>query len=57
MASSTQTGTQNEPDPRLFIASLEKGMRVLELFNEHAAPLSIGDNADSTALGPSAAPR
>ncbi|MGJ7487846.1 IclR family transcriptional regulator [Variovorax sp. LT2P21] len=57
MASSTQPDSQNEPDPRLFIASLEKGMRVLELFNEHAAPLSIGDIADSTEMGRSAAQR
>lgn len=47
----------SEPDPRLFVGSMEKGMRVLELFNEHPMPLSIGDIADRTQMGRSAAQR
>ncbi|MGJ7573039.1 IclR family transcriptional regulator [Variovorax sp. RB2P76] len=46
-----------EPDARLFIGSMEKGMSVLELFNEHDMPLSIGDIADHTHMGRSAAQR
>jgi IclR family pca regulon transcriptional regulator len=41
----------------LFIGSMAKGMRVLELFNEHVTPLSIGDIADHTQMGRSAAQR
>ncbi|RTQ32997.1 IclR family transcriptional regulator [Variovorax gossypii] len=48
---------QGEPDTRLFVGSMEKGMRVLELFNEHPMPLSIGDIADRTEMGRSAAQR
>ena len=48
---------QDEPDPRLFVGSMEKGMRVLELFNEHPMPLSIGDIAEKTLMGRSAAQR
>ena len=36
---------------------MAKGMRVLELFNEHVTPLSIGDIADHTQMGRSAAQR
>lgn len=46
-----------DPDPRLFIGSMEKGMRVLELFNEHPMPLSIGDITLHTQMGRSAAQR
>ncbi|MDP3522768.1 MAG: IclR family transcriptional regulator [Hydrogenophaga sp.] len=48
---------QLEPDARLFIGSMEKGMRVFELFNQHAVPLSIGDIAEETQMGRSAAQR
>ncbi|WP_436291398.1 IclR family transcriptional regulator [Variovorax sp. LjRoot178] len=36
---------------------MDKGMRVLELFNEHASALSIGDIAANTGMGRSAAQR
>jgi len=44
-------------DERLFVGSVEKGMRVLELFNEHPSALSIGDIAQHTGMGRSAAQR
>jgi IclR family pca regulon transcriptional regulator len=47
----------SEPDPRLFIGSMDKGMRVLELFNTHPMPLSIGDIATHTQMGRSAVQR
>jgi len=50
-------GDQPDHDSRLFIGSMAKGMRVLELFNEHVTPLSIGDIADHTQMGRSAAQR
>lgn len=55
--SSTAQDGRAEPDARLFIGSMEKGMRVLELFNEHPAPLSIGEIAANTQMGRSAAQR
>jgi IclR family pca regulon transcriptional regulator len=53
----SDTGDAAGPDARLFIGSMEKGMRVLELFNEHDTPLSIGDIAEHTQMGRSAAQR
>lgn len=56
-ASSDPHAGHVEPDPRLFIGSMDKGMRVLELFNEHPMPLSIGEIASMTQMGRSAAQR
>ncbi|WP_436317232.1 IclR family transcriptional regulator [Variovorax sp. LjRoot84] len=50
-------GDRSQPDPRLFVGSMDKGMRVLELFNEHDSALSIGDIAANTGMGRSAAQR
>ena len=48
---------QGDVDGRLFVGSMEKGMRILELFNEHPSALSIGDIAQHTGMGRSAAQR
>lgn len=48
---------RSDVDQRLFVGSVEKGMRILELFNEHPSSLSIGDIAEHTGMGRSAAQR
>lgn len=52
----TATTAGGERDPRLFVDSLEKGMRVLALFNYDTA-LTISDVAQRTGIGRSAAQR
>src|SRR5688572_23729816 len=44
-------------DPRLFVGSVEKGMRVLRAFYNQSTPLSLTEVAERTGLGRSAAQR
>ncbi len=46
-----------EPDPRLFVTSVERAMKVLEAFDAGRGALSISDIAQATGLGRSAAQR
>lgn len=48
---------RSEPDERLFIASLEKGLRVLEAFSDATTELGLQDIAMATGLGKSAVQR
>ena len=57
-AASTAGGVvQDEPDARLFVASVEKGMRILALFEQHTGPLSLAEIAARSGMGRSAAQR
>ncbi|WP_454692376.1 IclR family transcriptional regulator [Achromobacter aloeverae] len=66
-SSTPQAGPQAEPaaasairadvDERLYVASVEKAMRVLEAFDKSASELSIADIAQRTGMGRSAAQR
>ncbi|MET0185090.1 MAG: IclR family transcriptional regulator [Achromobacter sp.] len=56
-ASAGAGAVRDEPDDRLFVASVEKGMRILEVFEQHTGPLSLADIAARTGMGRSAAQR
>lgn len=52
-----KAGPPEEPDPRLFVASIEKAMAVLELFEHAQEDLSFAEIAARAGIGRSAAQR
>lgn len=57
-ASARRTASESEgPDERLFIASLEKGLKVLETFADMTSELGLQEIAAATGLGKSAVQR
>ncbi len=55
--SAAASATRADVDERLYVASVEKAMRVLEAFDKSASELSIADIATRTGMGRSAAQR
>ncbi|WP_022729360.1 IclR family transcriptional regulator [Fodinicurvata sediminis] len=47
----------NNIDPRLFVGSAEKALRILQVFQEHRQPQSLTEITESTGLGRSATQR